>query len=157
MNRKIKLIDTHCHLEMSPFNPDREAVIQRAKDAGLEAMITIGSDLKGNIGGVALSRKYDFIYASVGFHPHDAKDFTEEIFNKIKAWASPVQDGTGKRKVVAIGEIGLDYHYDHSPRDMQRKVFMQQLRFIGMIQPKRLPSMTVKAAFPACWNNVVLM
>jgi TatD DNase family protein len=128
---KISLIDTHCHLEMSPYDPDREAVIQRAKDSGLEAMITIGSDLKGNIGGVALSQKYDFIYAAVGFHPHDAKDFTEEIFGQIKAWASPpaVQDETGKGKVVAIGEIGLDYHYDYSPREVQRKVFMQQLLY----------------------------
>ena len=124
-DRTIKLIDTHCHLEMSPFDPEREAVIQRARDAGLEAMITIGSDLRGNIGGVALAQKYDFIYAAVGFHPHDAKDFTEEIFNQIKAWASP--DPAGKRKVVAIGEIGLDYHYDHSPREVQRTVFMQQL------------------------------
>jgi TatD DNase family protein len=137
---KIALIDTHCHLEMSPFDPDREAVIQQARDAGLEAMITIGSDLKGNIGGVALSQKYDFIYASVGFHPHDAKDFTEEIFNKIKAWAKDKAQGarhTGhgeteqraQGRVVAIGEIGLDYHYDHSPREVQRKVFMQQLLY----------------------------
>ena len=89
----IKLIDTHCHLEMGPFDPDREAVIQRARDAGLEAMITIGSDLKGNVGGVALSQKYDFIYAAVGLHPHDAKDFTEEIFNQIKAWARDKAQG----------------------------------------------------------------
>ena len=128
IDKEIKLIDTHCHLEMSPFDPDREAVIQRATDAGLEAMITIGSDLKGNVGGVALAQKYDFIYASVGFHPHDAKDFTEEVFNQIKAWTSPVQE-VGKRKVVAIGEIGLDYHYDHSPREVQRKVFMEQLLY----------------------------
>jgi len=127
-NKKISLIDTHCHLEMSPFDPDREAVIQRARDAGLEAMITIGSDLKGNVGGVALAQKDDFIYAAVGFHPHDAKDFTEDIFNQIKAWTSPVQE-VGKRKVVAIGEIGLDYHYDHSPREIQRKIFMQQLLY----------------------------
>ena len=67
------LIDTHCHLEMDQFDPDREAVIERARDAGLEAMLTIGSDLKGNIGGLELSREYDFIYCSVGFHPHNAK------------------------------------------------------------------------------------
>jgi TatD DNase family protein len=127
-DEKIKLIDTHCHLEMGPFDSDREAVIQRARDAGLEAMITIGSDLKGNVGGVALSQKYDFMYAAVGLHPHDAKDFTEEVFNQIKAWTSPVQE-VGKRKVVAIGEIGLDYHYDHSPREVQRKVFMEQLLY----------------------------
>lgn len=114
---------------MEAFNPDREAVIQRAKDGGLEAMITIGSDLEGNLGGLELSRKYDFIYCSVGFHPHDAKDFTDEIFNKMKEWAQSggKEQGTGG-KVVALGEIGLDYHYDNSPRDVQREIFRKQLR-----------------------------
>ena len=126
----ITLIDTHCHLEMDAFDQDREEVIQRARDAGIEAMITIGSDLEGNIGGLELSGKYDFIYSSVGFHPHDAKDFTEEIFNKIKEWAINSGKGQGVRsKVVAIGEIGLDYHYDNSPREIQREVFMKQLLF----------------------------
>ena len=73
---------------MDQFDPDREAVIQRAREAGLEAMLTIGSDLKGNIGGLELSREYDFIYSSIGFHPHDAKDFTEEVFQQIKNWAA---------------------------------------------------------------------
>ncbi|MFA6055396.1 MAG: TatD family hydrolase [Thermodesulfovibrionales bacterium] len=151
------LIDTHCHLEMDQYDPDREAVIQRARDAGLEAMLTIGSDLKGNIGGLELSREYDFIYSAVGFHPHDAKDFTEEVFQQIKNWAakykiqnlnaglSPRRVAGGDRtpnsrlsespgatehlsKVVAIGEIGLDYHYDNSPREVQRAVFLKQLQ-----------------------------
>ena len=106
---------------MDAFDPDREDVIHRARDAGVGTMITIGSDLKGNIGGLDLSKKYDFIYSSVGFHPHDAKDFTEEIFEQIKLWAA-------LPKVVAIGEIGLDYHYDNSPREVQRKVFRKQLQ-----------------------------
>lgn len=118
----ITLIDTHCHLEMDDFNPDREEVIKRAKDSGIEAIITIGSDLKGNVGGLKLSEKYNFIYSSVGFHPHDAKDFTEDIFDQIKAWAE-------KEKVVAIGEIGLDYHYDNSPREIQKHVFKRQLQY----------------------------
>jgi len=150
------LIDTHCHLEMDEFSPDRDEVIKRAKDAGIEAIITIGSDLKGNIGGLELSKKYDSIYSSVGFHPHDAKDFSEEIFEKIKAWATEykiqesnpplppfTKGGRGgitiselrtpnselNPKVVAIGEIGLDYHYDNSPREIQREVFIKQLQF----------------------------
>jgi TatD DNase family protein len=126
------LIDTHCHLEMDAFDPDREEVIKRAHDAGIGAIITIGSDLAGNRGGLELSQKYDFIFASVGFHPHDAKDFTEEIFNQIKEWATQfkIQNPNSKfqgGKVVAIGEIGLDYHYDHSPREIQRDVFVKQL------------------------------
>jgi TatD DNase family protein len=136
----LSLIDTHCHLEMDEFSPDRDEVIKRAKDAGIEAIITLGSDLKGNIGGLELSKKYDSIYSSVGFHPHDAKDFTEDIFNKIKIWVTlyrmrdarcKMQDLNSELnpKVVAIGEIGLDYHYDNSPREIQRGVFIKQLQF----------------------------
>ncbi|MEW6416610.1 MAG: TatD family hydrolase [Nitrospirota bacterium] len=142
------MIDTHCHLEMDDFDKDREDVIKRAKEAGIEAIVTIGSDLKGNIGGLELSKQYDFIYCSVGFHPHDAKDFTEDIFEKIKQWATdyriignpPIpplekggeggfEEGEPKPKVVAIGEIGLDYHYDNSPREIQQDVFIKQLQY----------------------------
>jgi TatD DNase family protein len=128
-NNKLTLIDTHCHLEMDQYGPDREAVIQRARDAGIEMMLTIGSDLEGNIGGLELSRKYDFIYCSVGLHPHNSKDFNEEVFQRIKDWAKDRGKGQGARgKVVAIGEIGLDYHYDNSPREVQRAVFLKQLQ-----------------------------
>jgi TatD DNase family protein len=123
---------------MAAFDPDRASVIQRARDAGLEAIITIGSDLKGNIGGVELSGSYDFIYSAVGFHPHDAKDFTDDIFGKIKEWIERFgirnegcdlkDSSSSSRRIVAIGEIGLDYHYDTSPRDIQRAVFMRQLQ-----------------------------
>jgi TatD DNase family protein len=138
---------------MAAFDSDREEVIKRARDKGIGAIITIGSDLAGNRGGLELSQKYDFIYSSVGFHPHDAKDFTEEIFQQLKEWASefkiqkpnppspPFAKGgnnvwalpKGEQelragKVVAIGEIGLDYHYDHSPREIQRDVFVKQLQ-----------------------------
>ena len=80
------MIDTHCHLEMDDFDQDREEVIKRAKDSGIEAIITIGSDLEGNVGGLKLSEKYNFIYSSVGFHPHDAKDFTEELLDRLREW-----------------------------------------------------------------------
>ena len=88
LNSKLAFIDTHCHLEMTEFDEDRDKVIQRARDAGIEAVITVGSDLKGNIGSLKLSEKYDFIYSSVGIHPHDAKDFTEEVYKKVRGWAS---------------------------------------------------------------------
>jgi|WetSurMetagenome_2_1015567.scaffolds.fasta_scaffold00671_14 TatD DNase family protein len=132
------MIDTHCHLEMNEFNADRDTVIRRAKEVGLEAVINVGSDLPGCIGAVELSREYDFINAAVGIHPHDAKDFSEEIFDRIKAWASEGHDPLATMdsdgsvhapKIVAIGEIGLDYHYDLSPRGKQREVFGAQLRF----------------------------
>jgi TatD DNase family protein len=127
------LIDTHCHLEMEAFDPDRGEVIQRAQGAGIEVVITIGSDLAGNRGGLELSAQHDFIYCAVGFHPHDAKDFTGEIFNQIQDWAKQfkIQDLKSRiqgSKVVAIGEIGLDYHYDNSPREVQQEVFLKQLQ-----------------------------
>src|SRR4030042_5399959 len=111
----VSLIDTHCHLEMDEFDTDREEVIKRAKDAGIEAIITIGSDLEGSKGAVELSERLDFIYATIGFHPHDAKDFSEDIFNQLKSWVTPplwpplTKGGPKGGKIVAIGEIGLDY------------------------------------------------
>lgn len=120
----LSLIDTHCHLDMKEFDEDRVQVIERARAAGIEAMISVGSDLEGTIRAMKLSGEYDFIYASVGIHPHDAKDFSEEAYLKLREWA-------GNDKVVAIGETGLDYHYDHSPREVQKEVFEKQLRLAG--------------------------
>ena len=116
------MIDTHCHLDMEQFDPDREAVIARARDAGFEALITIGSDLEGSRGAVGLAERHDMIYATVGIHPHDAKEFGEEASKQIRAWVR-------HPKVVAVGEIGLDYHYDLSPREVQREAFKRQLDF----------------------------
>ncbi len=117
------MIDTHCHLEMGAFDGDRDEVIRRAKDAGLEALITIGSDFEGCKGAVEVAGKYDSVYAAVGIHPHDAKDFNTEIFDRIKDWIA------SNSKIVAVGEVGLDYHYDHSRREVQREVFLAQLKF----------------------------
>jgi TatD DNase family protein len=130
---------------MDAFDEDREDVIKRAREAGLEAIITIGSDFEGCKGAVELANKYDFIYASVGIHPHDTKDFSEGIFNQIKEWAINRNQKSEVRsqnknfelqtpnsklsKIVAIGEIGLDYHYNHSPREIQKDVFKRQLYY----------------------------
>ncbi|MCX7913705.1 MAG: YchF/TatD family DNA exonuclease [Thermodesulfovibrionales bacterium] len=116
------MIDTHCHLEMEAFDKDREEVIKRAKRVGIEAIITIGSDFESNRKAIELSERYDFVYATVGFHPHEAKNFSEEAFELIKRLSR-------KEKVLAIGEIGLDYHYDNSPRDLQRDAFIRQLSY----------------------------
>lgn len=116
----FSLIDTHCHLEMDEFNTDRDIVIHRALHAGVQAMITIGSDIDSNIQGLKLSKKYDYIFSSIGVHPHDAKDFSDEAYRKLQTWAT-------REKVVAIGETGLDYHYDNSPREIQKDVFRKHL------------------------------
>jgi TatD DNase family protein len=117
------LIDSHCHLDNEQFNPDRDDVIQRALDAGVERMVAIGSgdgppDLEA---GIRLADKHDAIYCTVGVHPHDAEKATPETFTRLA-------DLLKHPKCVAIGEIGLDYHYDHSPRETQRDVFIEQMR-----------------------------
>ncbi len=118
----MKLVDSHCHLDDEKFNEDREAAIERALAAGVEAMMAIGTgngppDLEA---AVRLAKRYPFIYATVGVHPHDASKATEATFARLWELAR-------HPKVMAIGEIGLDYHYDFSPRDVQRAVFERQL------------------------------
>jgi len=119
----VKLVDSHCHLDDKQFDADREAVIERARQAGVERMMAIGTgsgppDLEV---GVRLARQYPFIYATVGVHPHDAAKATPETFTQLEALLA-------EEKVLAVGEIGLDYHYDFSPRDVQREVFVNQLK-----------------------------
>jgi TatD DNase family protein len=119
----LKFIDSHCHLDNEQFNPDRDDVIQRALDAGVEHMVAIGSgdgppDLEA---GIRLADRYPAFYCTVGVHPHDAAKATPETFKHL---AELLQHP----KAVAIGEIGLDYHYDHSPRQVQRDVFIEQMR-----------------------------
>ncbi|MBI3814356.1 MAG: YchF/TatD family DNA exonuclease [Nitrospinae bacterium] len=115
------MIDTHAHLEMSQFDGDREDVIKRAGDAGLSLIIDVGSDLTGSKTAVEIAGKYDFIYASVGIHPHEAKEITAETYKEIKRLLT-------NPKVIAVGEIGLDYYKDYSPRDIQQREFINQIR-----------------------------
>jgi len=120
----MTLIDSHCHLDADVFDADREAVIQRAREAGVEIMVAIGSgDGPPDLGaGIRLADTYDFIYATIGVHPHDAARATDETWPKMATLAT-------HPKVVAMGEIGLDYHYDFSPRETQRAVFARQMEF----------------------------
>src|ERR1700692_1091529 len=117
------MIDSHCHLDSEQFNDDREAVIERALAAGVETMVAIGSgDGPPNLkAGIRLADRYPFIYATIGVHPHDAANATAETYLRLS-------ELTTYAKVIAIGEIGLDFHYDHSPRDVQRNVFVEQMR-----------------------------
>lgn len=118
----IELVDSHCHLDGNAFREDREAVIQRAREAGVRWMVSIGSgdgppDLEA---GIRMAEAYDFLFATVGVHPHDASKAAESTWIDLTALA-------GHRKVVGIGEIGLDYHYNFSPPETQRAVFRTQL------------------------------
>jgi len=115
------LIDSHAHIDDEKFNEDREAVLENARVGGVEIIINPGADEASSLRAIAMSEKYSMVYATVGIHPHDAKDYdTQKTGQLLRKWAK-------KDKVVAIGEIGLDYHYDLSPRDVQQSVFIDQL------------------------------
>jgi TatD DNase family protein len=116
----MRLIDSHAHLDFRQFDEDRESVIQRAREVGLAAIVNIGTDLASSRATVALAEQHDFIYATVGVHPHSAKTITPAVLDELRALA-------GHRKVVAVGEIGLDYYRDLSPRPVQRQAFADQL------------------------------
>ncbi len=114
------LIDSHAHIDDDRFDADREAVLSRARAAGVDLIVNIGADMASSARSVALAEQYPQVYATVGMHPHDAKDMREQDYQQLVRWAA-------QPKVVAIGEIGLDYHYDLSPRPVQQEVFLRQL------------------------------
>jgi TatD DNase family protein len=115
------LFDTHTHLNAEQFIEDREAVIQRARDAGVSQMVVVGFDESTINGAMELAEAYDFIYAAVGWHPVDAVDMTEEHL----VW---LEELSAHPKVVALGEMGLDYHWDKSPKEVQKEVFRKQIQ-----------------------------
>jgi TatD DNase family protein len=118
----VSLIDSHCHLDSPEFDADRDEVVARALDAGVEHMVAIGTgsgppDLEA---GIRLADRYPQFYATVGIHPHDAGKAGKADFDRLAELLS-------HPKVIALGEIGLDYHYDFSPRETQTSVFIQQM------------------------------
>ncbi|ADL11606.1 TatD family hydrolase [Acetohalobium arabaticum] len=115
------LVDTHAHIDFPRFDDDRDKVIKRAKENNLEYIINVGADEASSQRSVELAQHHDMIYAVVGVHPHEAKSVTEETYSRLKEWAA-------EDKVVAIGETGLDYHYDNSPRQVQQQVFRRHIR-----------------------------
>lgn len=115
------LIDTHAHLQDKDLKKDLEEVLIRAQDAGLEKIICVGYDLTSSQEALLLARKYRQVYAVVGIHPHDAQSLNPEVREKIFAMARD-------QRVVAIGEIGLDFYRDLSPRDIQRQAFREQIK-----------------------------
>ncbi len=116
----MELIDTHCHLTFEQLAGDIEAVVDRSRAAGVVGWITVGTDPEQNRKAVELANRFENMYAAVGIHPHDAKDVTAGTMAELKELAR-------SEKVVAIGEMGLDFHYDFSPQQDQRRVFETQL------------------------------
>jgi TatD DNase family protein len=125
------LIDSHAHIQGKEYAGEVEAVIERARQAGVEKIVAVGGagDMTSNTEAVALAESFANVYATVGMHPHDAKDVGAEDLAKLKELAA-------HPKVVAVGETGLDYYYSHSPHDVQRRVFAQ---FIHMAREVGLP------------------
>ena len=123
------LIDTHTHLDDTRYDADRDLMIARARDAGVDRMITIGCDLATSEAAVALADRHSAVYASVGVHPHEVKHIADGWYDRLRRLAA-------HDKVVAYGEIGLDYHYNHSPPAEQRERFREQLR---LARELRLP------------------
>lgn len=113
-------IDTHAHLFLPNFNGEVDQVIQRAKTAGVDYIIVPGIDLASSAQAIDLAEKYDFIYAAVGVHPHDTKEWDDSLIDKLEEMSK-------HPKVVAIGEIGLDYYYDFSPKEIQLHAFEKQI------------------------------
>jgi TatD DNase family protein len=118
------LIDSHAHLELSEFDDDRDGVIQRAKENGVAYIVTVGIDLEDSRKAVAIAKRYDAVYATVGVHPHDAKSVDETTFDSLKQLSA-------SEKVVAYGEIGLDFFRNRSPREIQIQMFGEQLELAG--------------------------
>ncbi|HEX8706829.1 MAG TPA: TatD family hydrolase [Pyrinomonadaceae bacterium] len=118
-------VDSHAHIDGEEYDADRTEVVRRARDAGVCAILNVGTGdpHSGTLErAVAVAEQHEGVYAAVGVHPHDASLFDEEAERRIKSLVA------GSPRVIAWGEIGLDYHYDHSPREVQREVFARQLR-----------------------------
>lgn len=114
------LVDSHCHLDYNDFEDDFEDILQRAKDNGVTAILNAGNNIGELDKQLAISEKYPFIYTAVGVHPHNASEYED-----IKASDFIAQ--TDHKKVVAIGECGLDYFYDYAPKDVQINIFREQI------------------------------
>jgi TatD DNase family protein len=123
------LIDSHAHLEMPDFRKDMEEVIQRAKASNVEYILTVGTEKKDWIRAIEIAHAYPFIYAILGVHPHNAKEIEDQTYETLKRLC---QD----EKVKALGEMGLDFYKNFSPRELQLKRFREQ---IGLARELRLP------------------
>ena len=123
----MMFIDSHAHIQLSQFNRDRDAVLKRAHEAAVSNILVIGFDMETSLGAVELAEKHTHIYATIGMHPHDAKDLTPDVLTTFRELAE-------HPKVIALGEMGLDYYRNLSPRPVQKVAFEQQLDLAEELQ-----------------------
>lgn len=123
---ELRLFDAHCHLDDRKFRADLPQVLKAAEEAGVEAMLCCGANMETSASSVELANEHKNIYAAVGVHPHDAKELDEDALFTLEIM-------TKNKKVVAIGEIGLDYYRDLSPRDLQRHWFIEQIKLANKL------------------------
>ena len=130
----IELIDSHAHLDDEKFDNDREEIISKIQDAGIKNFITAGYSLEGSKKAVELAEKYDFIYATCGISPNDIPQDEEEMWKQISEIEKMLEKQ--KNKIVAIGEIGLDYYWekDEKMRELQRKAFIKQIELANKLK-----------------------
>lgn len=114
------IFETHAHFDDKAYDKDRETLLQSLEFHGIEGLVNVGADMKSSCQSVELAKKYPFVYASVGVHPEQVGELNEEAMRELEEMAK-------EEKVVAIGEIGLDYYYDDVPKEIQKKWFMEQL------------------------------
>lgn len=123
----MHLIDTHCHLTFEELSSNIEEVLNRSRQADVTKWITVGTDSEQNQQVAQLAEKYENIFAAVGIHPHHAKEVTNETIRQLEQLAQ-------KDKIIAIGETGLDFHYNYSEPDIQKKIFIQHLEIAKQFQ-----------------------
>ena len=121
------MIDSHVHLDDEAFNEDREDIIKSLGENGIELVINNSSDIPSSERSVELANKYENIYAAIGVHPHEARTYDDEVEKRLIELSRD-------KKVLAIGEIGLDYYYDNSPRDVQKEVFKRQIELAAKLK-----------------------
>ena len=125
----VKLVDTHCHLDINKFDEDRHEVTQRAKHAGIQRILIPGTNLSSSQKALNISIKEQILYTAIGFQPNDSLEWQEGSKQDLRDLYQTHLDGidSARKKIVAIGEIGLDYYWDTAPHPIQKKVLLEQL------------------------------
>lgn len=127
----MELFDSHCHLDDEKFNEDREEIIKQIKDEGVTKLISAGYSLESSKKAIELAKKYDFIYTTVGISPNDIPQTKEELWKEIEEINKQAKQN---KKIVAIGEIGLDYHWNEANKELQKIAFIEQIKLANDLE-----------------------